>query len=514
MEELRGARRACTGAGQARWFGGLLLLTVAAVPAVAQSVPYQSSQRSQYGVASPVESLPRGGTFLPRLDGAVQYADNLALTDDPALQVSSGGLELSPGFYASYGGDRLQGAVDYSLIGRAWEESDFDDITHRLAANGRWTAVPDLFYLDGSAGYFDSVIDPRVGMNSGGTGLLGADNLAETATAMLTPTLKKRFNDFEFSALYSYGRVWYLDLDDATTSTINQDFEDSTDQFARAAFGTAETDRSLTGQVFYEWTKSEFEESQDYRYDRLGFDGGWQFADTLTLVGDVGVESALDEDTSSGGLDDDFWSAGLRWVPSANTSAEARVGQRFFGDSYSVAIEHRARALLIEASYSEEPTVESFRVGSTEFKPGQLPPSNPGTEPGRVSSDPFVAKDARLVLTANGSRTLIRATVYDTERNYLTGSLSDETTIGGSLSATRQFAANFSGDVQATYQDTETEAALAQDTDHTYQTQAILRLNHRTSRTITTSLEGGYYNQGGTLAYDGWWVALRARYQP
>ena len=168
----------------------------------------------------------------------------------------------------------------------------------------------------------------------------------------------------------------------------------------------------------------------------------------------------------------------------------------------------------MEASYREEPTVESVRVGSTDFNPGELPPDNPGLQPGRASSNPFVAKDARLGLTATGSKTSIRATVYDTERDYLTGSLADETTIGGSLSATRQFAANFSGDIQATYQDTETEATLAQAKDHTYQTEAILRLNHRTSRTITTALEGGYYNQSGTVAYDGWWVSLRVRYQP
>jgi hypothetical protein len=423
-------------------------------------------------------------------------------------------LELSPGFYASYSGDGFQGAIDYSLIGRAWEESDFDDVTHELAANGRWAAVADLFSVDGTAAYFPSVIDPRLGINPGNAGLLGSGNLADTASATVTPTLRKRFNDFEASALYSYGRVWYLDLDDLPPTAVNQDLEDSTDQTARAAFGTAETDRNLTGQVFYEWNKSEFEVSPDYKYGRLGFDGGWQFADTLTLVGAVGVESALDEDTSMGGLDDDFWSAGLRWVPGANTSAEARFGQRFFGDSYYLAIKRRARALLIEAAYSEEPTVESVRVGTSSFNPGELPPGNPGTEPGRVSSDPFVAKDGRMTLTAEGVRTTIRAVAYHTERDYLGGSIADETTVGGGLSATRQFAANFSGDLQATYEDIDTETALDPVLDRTYQTEAILRLNHRTSRTITTSLEGGFVNQSGSLAYDGWWVALRARYQP
>lgn len=492
----------------------MLLLTCAAAPAMAQTVPYQSQQRSQYTNVLSDETLPRGGHLQLRVDSAVQYADNLALTEDPDLQVSSAGLELSPGFYASYSGDGFQGAMDYSLIGRAWEESDFDDVTHNLAANGRWAAVADLFYVDGAAAYFPTVIDPRLGMNSGNVGLLGTDNLADTASATVTPTLRKRFNDFEASALYSYGRVWYLDLDDLPPTAVNQDLEDSTDQMARAAFGTAETDRNLTGQVFYEWNKSEFEVSPDYRYERAGFDGGWQFSDTLTLVGAVGVESALDEDTSMGGLDDDFWSAGLRWVPGANTSAEARFGQRFFGDSYYLAIKRRARALLIEAAYSEEPTVESFRVGTTSFNPGELPPANPGTEPGRVSSDPFVAKDGRMTLTAEGVRTTIRAMAYHTERDYLSGNIADETTVGGGLSATRQFGAKFSGDLEATYEDIDTEAALGQALDRTYQTEAILRLNHRTSRTITTSLEGGFVNQSGSLAYDGWWVALRARYQP
>ncbi len=35
-----------------------------------------------------------------------------------------------------------------------------------------------------------------------------------------------------------------------------------------------------------------------------------------------------------GGLDETFWSAGLRWEPDERTSVEARTGDRFFGTSY------------------------------------------------------------------------------------------------------------------------------------------------------------------------------------
>jgi hypothetical protein len=61
------------------------------------------------------------------------------------------------------------------------------------------------------------------------------------------PTLWKRRGDIELSALWSYGRVWYVDVDDSATLTIHQDLGDYTDQFARAAFGTAGSDRKLAG---------------------------------------------------------------------------------------------------------------------------------------------------------------------------------------------------------------------------------------------------------------------------
>ena len=67
------------------------------------------------------------------------------------------------------------------------------------------------------------------------------------------------------------------------------------------------------GKLFYTWEHSDFENALPYEFERAGFDGGSELSRTLTLVGDVGKESALDVNTSEGGLDSDFWSAGLRW---------------------------------------------------------------------------------------------------------------------------------------------------------------------------------------------------------
>ena len=43
---------------------------------------------------------------------------------------------MAPGFYAAYNTPRIVGAIDYSLIGRLWDDGDFDDFRTPLDANG------------------------------------------------------------------------------------------------------------------------------------------------------------------------------------------------------------------------------------------------------------------------------------------------------------------------------------------------------------------------------------------
>ena len=112
-------------------------------------------------------------------------------------------------------------------------------------------------------------------------------------------------------------------------STLN----DSEDQSATVSLGTARDGRKLNGRIFYDWQDSEYEESLPYLFERAGVDGSYLIARSISLVGEVGKESALDESTTEGGLDSDFWNVGLRWEPDDRTFAEARYGERFFGSS-------------------------------------------------------------------------------------------------------------------------------------------------------------------------------------
>ena len=94
--------------------------------ASAQNLPNQSTNRFNYGSRVGQTELPPGATVEPRVDTAVQYADNTDLSSSGGS--SAFGIELAPGIYAAYNTPRFVGAVDYSLIGRAWDNGDFENL--------------------------------------------------------------------------------------------------------------------------------------------------------------------------------------------------------------------------------------------------------------------------------------------------------------------------------------------------------------------------------------------------
>jgi hypothetical protein len=486
----------------------------------AQNTPYQASQRQDFGSALGQNDLPKGGRFEPRIEAAAQYANNINLAEEGEDQVDTFGIEASPGFYASYSTDAVLAAIDYSLIARAWEDSDYNDVSHQLSANGEWVAVPEWFSLSGQASYGDTILDPRNGLNYGGIGVFGGGNLAEVATASVMPRVSHRFNDLQFVADYMYGRTWYLDEGKGLPVVgIVSGGQDSEDQTAGVSFGTAPNAGSkLTGSLFYDWQKSEYDLSLPYEFERAGVDLGLQVSRTLTLVGDVGKESALDEDSTSGGLDSDFWSAGLRWDPNERTSAEGRYGERFFGDSWSLEVTHSARLLEFTAAYSEEPTVETRQLSLGTFDPGTLPPGFPPIDFGILTSVPYVARNASAGVTAEGSRTTLTLQAFQFERDYVRLGPRDETTLGAFFGVTRQLASNMSADFNVTYNDYERSTfdldPSLETTTRDKDTTVLVRLSRDSGPRLTLSGETGYLTRSGDSDYDGWWVALRARWTP
>jgi hypothetical protein len=464
------------------------------------------------------ELTKKPGLFVETwIESALQFVGNLNLAEDPKDEVDLAGIEVRPGIYTSYLSPRAQGFLDYNLIGRVWEDSDYNEISHRLAAQGQYAVIPEWFRIEGAASYTDVVLDPSRSYNYGGSGLFYNDNLSERATASLSPVVSHDFADFRFDARYTYGRVWYLDKPDRPGRPIFSIYQDdSIDQQALVSFSKREQRDAFSGRIYYEWQESEFETTVPYRFERAGAEVGFRLTRTLSLVADGGVESDLDQSTTKGGLDSEFWHAGLEWRPDERTVVDARYGERFFGESWKLSVSRETRYLTMRLSYVEDPQVETRRIGIN-FDPDDLPLPDPGLDLSGFTSFPYVGKDATATFLSEGARTKLRLDVYDRKREYIQDFPPDEETQGVRFNALRDFGAYLYGEFDTRYDDVVSgrrnpDIGSGDLVYHYYDWNVIGRVNWEVYTNFRATAEAGYLNRSGSTDYDGQWVAFRFRY--
>jgi hypothetical protein len=484
---------------------------------LAQADPYEFDLRSIFTREKDLETRPQGLDLRPRIDSGLLFVGNINLAENSADEVDVAGIEAAPGIYASYLSPRADAKLDYAMIGRAFEEEDYNAVAHLLSAYGRYMLVQDLLFVNAQAGYDDSIIDASRSLNYGNTGLFDRSNVEETGRASITPSLTHEFSGMRFDASYTYGRVWYFDSDDAPPSDaalFPVGSEDSEDQRAYVSLGTRDPDNAATLRAFYEWQASDFELSLPYRYERTGLDTSLRLTRTLSLVADGGVESDLTESTTDGGLDTEFWHAGFLWQPDSRTSLDARYGERFFGDSYSLGLRREGSWLTLTASYLEDPEVETRRIGIN-FDPDDFP-LPPSVDFSFLSAFPYVRKDALLSAIAEGARTQVRLDVYDRKREYLQEALPDEELTGVQLNVVRDIGASLYGELRFRYDDVlqgqQTLLPLTPLLFHDYDRDAMIRITWEAYVNFSASAEAGYLARSGDSEYDGQWLAFRFRY--
>jgi len=482
-----------------------------------QADPYVSDMRSRFDREADKPEVHPGLYVAPRIESALMLVGNINLASNSEDEVDVAGFELVPGIYASYTTPRAQAALDYSLIARAFEDDDYNDVSHRLSANGLYSVVPEWMFIRGQASYSDTVVDPARSYNYGGTGLFDRTNLVETATALVEPGIHHEFRHVVMDASYSYGGVWYLeDKNNPPPATLfSGTNDDAINQRALFSLGTADPEAITTLRGYYEWQASDFDRSLPYRYERAGAELSLRIVESLRLVGDGGSESDLDQSTTDGGLDTTFWHAGFEWRPDSHTELDARYGERFFGDSWSASLSREGRWVTVKASYVEDPEVETRRLNQ-DFDPGSLPIPDPNEDLSFFSAFPYIRKDANASIIASGARTKLRLDVYDRKREFINVFPPDERTQGVSFNAERDLGRALYLEFDARYDDIERGRRNLDPTDvrlvHDYDREAMLRISWEAYRNFTCSAEAGYLARSGDREYTGQWFALRLRY--
>ncbi len=310
------------------------------------------------GICLPLQAEEIGWRVSPVVGLSQLYSDNIALAPSGERQdefISR--LDAGLGVLATT--RRFRARLDYNLLGLAyWDNSDFNDIFHQGRAGARFDAVPDRFYIDSTLNY-----DQRLRARSGVAGdivNIGVDR-TDVFRFGITPTFEHRFSNWaDLKAFYSYDRVDYevSDLRDLDS----QSHQIAANLKSGSAFAT------FGWELDFDREEIDFDDGSSVTFQSAELLGRWFVSPQFNVFASIGDErNDFEQDPRRARPDDSFWRAGAAWQPSARTSLEAFVGERFFGTTFGLDVQHRIRDGRLFVDYSEDLTTVSRRGGGVQI---------------------------------------------------------------------------------------------------------------------------------------------------
>lgn len=332
----------------------------------------------------------------PRLDLGESYTDNVTLA--PSSSAKSDWItQVTPGISIEGTGSRLRLKADYALQNLIYaNESSRNSFYHQLNASANATLVENTLFLDARG------------------------NIQQQATSLLAPISNNNLNPGNVTDVSSYSVSPYL-LHKFGSTAVGEL------RFTRDAVNTQvgglsdssanKVDLKLnSGPSFYDlgWGLSYTHEKVDYdlRSDTdskvLTGTASYRVLPKLRAIATVGHEknnylySAGQEPKGA------FWSAGLNWAPTTRTGMNASVGERFFGKTYTLDLNHRTAQTTWIANYSQSissmrrdvqnPALNEIQQEVIAAFPGQF---------GRAPTDAEVAASTLLTAHARGVHFLV-----------------------------------------------------------------------------------------------------------
>ena len=389
--------------------------------------------------------------FTPRLNLGLTWTDNVLLAPPGGNEESEWIWQLIPGFAFGYTGTRFHANLDYQWTGLFYMNDSDRNLGYHTATVGLGAElVPKWFFLDLAGTYDQHTITPErpVDQNL----LFETNNVADVATYNITPYIKHDFQKATLEIRYAMGWVDYTDED--PLGQVVLDDSDNTD-FLFTFHSPDEDDARLTWGLSYESEEANYEVSQSFVYDNATAELGWRLSRSFRVFGQGGKETDLNQGFTDGGLDEPWWSAGFDWTPGQGNRLTISGGERFYGHTFGVTAERRARLLVLHASYVEEPTTAAQQLA---FKSAPTSTEATGVRPedlNRQTGEVYLRKDFDAGVAIQGNRTTIDLYLLDHRREYLSSGLEDKEK-GGGASVRRQLSSRMNASASFSLQDFQT----------------------------------------------------------
>ncbi len=311
----------------------LVWLGLACMPAVAQDA-----------------TVSRPYFVVPTFNASAQFIDvrNRTGRSEPAELV----MQLGPGVQFSKQSGRVQGTLDYQLLGNVHSRrSELNTFDNNLSALGRAEAVPGWMYVDARANVSKQTLS-ALGQQTATDSLAANSNQREVLNLQVSPYVRG-----ELRGLAEYE----LRLKGGATEVRGTSVGDSN------TLGSSLSLSSPRRGTVLGWGLQASQDRVDYKGGRAtdNFRGSASLSATpdpdLTLVVRAGQESTNVASLERRSYDN--WGGGLRWTPTPRTAVDLSGDRRYFGDSFQVTLEHRFRRSSVRFTSAKDATTSGDAYG-------------------------------------------------------------------------------------------------------------------------------------------------------
>lgn len=251
--------------------------------------------------------------------------------------------QLAPGLQWSKQSGRVQGSLDYQLLGNVHSRrSELNTVDNNLSASLRAEAVPGWVYVDARANIGKQSLSP-LGQQSVTGSLAANSNQQEVLNVQVSPYVRGELLDLA---------AYELRLKGGATEVRGSSFGDS------STVGSSLNLSSPRRGAVLGWGLQASQDRVDYKGGRAT--DNYRATASVSATPDTDwsfVLRAGQESTNVGALSRrtyDNYGGGLRWTPSPRTLVDVSGDRRYFGDSFQVTLEHRLRRSVFRFTSSKD----------------------------------------------------------------------------------------------------------------------------------------------------------------
>ena len=282
--------------------------------------------------------------------GKETYTDNVTLSS--TTRQSDFITEVNPYIAASKKGGRLEADFRYTMQNLFYaDQSTRNRTNHQLAGRAKAELYEKELFLDATASISQQITSLLGPIGADTTSATG--NLTDVYTLSLSPYWQHRFGSTaNLLARYTHSEV---------TSGASGLASSSTDG-VNATLSSGSAFKDVFWSLDFSDQKINYSSRSDVSFSSVSGTLGYALTPKLRVNGTVGYDKNNYAYTSSGKPEASFWNAGASWAPTNRTSLSGTYGERYFGKTYTFALDHRARSTVWHAAYAQDVTTSNTQA--------------------------------------------------------------------------------------------------------------------------------------------------------